>query len=177
MDNTIECEYWRVGDFRCVNLEYEHGSRMSIFLPKSCSASYDLNGTSLEDILTARRRMKLVHLRIPKWSLDAKEHELNHLLEKICCAQFRGLRIRQVTRIEVDEQGTKAGAVAILSDSGNDYTYSEEESGEVIEFFADHPFYYAIWDDAGISFCGYLGKPGDAEDSFDRRRTRTTQSD
>lgn len=157
MENTIECEYWQVGDFRCVNLKYVHGSQMSILLPKDRSASYDLNENILEDILTARRSVKLVHLRIPKWSVDPEEHELKRIIKSVCGARFRDLRVRQITRIEVDEEGTKAEAVTIVSDGSCDSSFECETP--VIEFFADHPFYYVIWDDAGISFCGYVGKP------------------
>ena len=159
MCDTIECEYWRAGDFRCVNLPYRHGSRMSILLPKDRSASYDLNENILEDILTARRSMELVHLLIPKWSLDPEEHELSRIIKSFCGARFRGLRVRQITRIDVNEKGTTADAVTIVSDDASGYSFSIDEPRKPIEFLADYPFYYLIWDDAGISFCGYLGKP------------------
>ena len=158
MENTLECEYWEVGDFRCVNLPYEHGSQMSILLPKDGLASYDLNENILEDILTARRSMKLVHLLIPRWSLEAEEHELSRIIKSFCGARFRGLRVRQITRIEVNEKGTTADAVTIVSDASC-ASFSDDEFPKAIEFFAHYPFYYVIWDDAGISFCGYLGRP------------------
>ena len=161
MEGTIECGYWSSDDFQCVNLKYNSGAQMSILLPRDPSGPHELRGNLLEDLLKAQKRGRLVHIKLPKWSLKVKEHRLEAILNDCFDTPLENLRVRQVTRIAVDEYGTKAEAVTICSDESG-YS-SDEEYSDVLEFIVDHPFFYAIWDDAGISFCGYIGAPEESE--------------
>ena len=69
-------------------------------------------------------------------------------------ANSRGTRNPWARDIVVNEYDTMAEAVTI-HDHGSSYSYDKEYSDEA-EFIVDHPFLYAIWDDAGISFCCYI---------------------
>ena len=153
MENYIDCELWKLPGFECVTLEYIGGMRMSIFLPSSPSAEYEVSEEVIESALAPREK-QVVFVSIPKWTFEKKDVSPERWLQECgCAASLEDTCVRQSVRIDVNEEGTTAAAITVIDTSGEEY------DPDAPRFHADHPFAYALWDANGIFFFGHLWEP------------------
>lgn len=155
MENVITCDIWTVPGFECVTLEYVKGMRMSIFLPDSPSFEYEVSEEVIKSVFGCREK-ETVRVRIPKWSLRMKMKIESWLFACGFSGDLEDVQLSQTVQIDVNEEGTTAAAVTEIDGSDS---WDDEGDDKERQFYADHPFAYALWDANGIFFFGHVCDP------------------
>ncbi len=171
MTRTGEFSYGENEKCQWVNLPYRTGLRMLVLLPKQ--------GTSLQDVIKQKGLFAEIDAKydsqegtvwIPKWKSNFEwnirtwmiQHGFSKPYE--ASANFGGMSSEslslsqaiQRTYIQVDEEGTTAGAASGLTALASE----APDPNKPFEFLADHPFAYYIWAPKGIVyFAGIVRNP------------------
>lgn len=158
--------------FQALALRYTNNHYwMLIVLPKKQTISNFIAGFKRADWETLLDEMynRHVNVYIPKFSTENQLDLLNFMKRKIpsavdnqadfsrmCSLPSYLSKVRQIVRIDVTESGT----VAIARTEEVLLTLSDEPEAQFVDFRADHPFLYFIYDDISrtILFMGqYCG--------------------
>ena len=183
MQNNRWHSYAEMDGYKVLALPYAGGKYyMYILLPDKNdidSLLGKLQTTAWSDILASFKQDAEVHLKLPKFDIENK-FNLKEALEACGvkrafqrgAAQFDYMftpkdgwyywieKVIQKARISVDEWGTEAAAVTIVEMDGES-AVGPGEQHKRINFFADHPFVFAIGESTSgtILFEGvYSGK-------------------
>lgn len=165
MSSTEEFYATSTAKFSAVDLPYQDKVIMRVFLP-----SLDSNVTELLSLIATRGWEELSRndtqtslVRLPKWSVRSQSALRAFLAERVPillssttepnAALGHPYEIVQETFLEVDEEGTRAGAVTAEP-------YKSDDSPELV-FVADRPFVYAVLDrmTGAILFAGVVIRP------------------
>ena len=181
MRNTRYLNYAIMDGYKVLALPYAGGKFfMYILLPDQNDLEGLINklpGISWKSILDAFRQDAEVSLKLPKFDIENK-FKLNDALNALGVkkafqrgmAEFNGMfvykpgyyywieKVIQKARISVAEWGTEAAAVTVVEMAGKNAAPEEHKR---LDFFADHPFVFAIGESTSgtILFEGvYTGK-------------------
>ncbi|AYV82462.1 MAG: serpin family protein [Hyperionvirus sp.] len=160
-----ECKYYEDETMCAVELAYNHDFVMVVFLAKGKSlAVVDISDAKFSEVRRAME-VRCVDVLLPKFSAESTESMLEPLMEltydkingfynKMGNCPLKITAIIQQCKIEVNESGTRAAAVATVIEHRESFTPS-------ILFKADKPFTYRILHvpTAKVLFMGtYIGK-------------------
>ena len=158
--------YAELKDFSLLRIPYVGGYRLYIILPKKVNGLTVLLQTlDSEKLRTAISQLKsydFVYVKIPKFEVDYSFNANSYLsllgvsrmftdsaeLNRIQPEPMKIKDIIQKTRVILDEDGTRAGAIT----SSSLVTKSETLNPTKAYFYADHPFAYII-EDPFESYC------------------------
>ncbi len=170
MMNMTESEklfsYAEIKDFSLLRIPYVGGYRLYVILPKKVDGLKALlQSLDGEKLRTAKGQLKsydIVYVKIPKFGVEYSFNANDYLsslgvgrmftesaeLNKIQPEPMIIKDIIQKTRVILDEDGTRAGAIT----SSSFLTLGEVSKPTEAYFYADHPFAYIIEDSFG-SYC------------------------
>jgi serpin B len=178
MERKDTLNYLSNDTFSAIELSYgSEQFNMMVFLPnddKSVSDIVDLmTQENWNQWLSDFEMTNSIDIRLPKFKIEY-EITLNDVLKTMGMelaftgdADFSSINtdrdlyislVKHKTFIEVDEEGTEAAAVTIIS---FDYNFADSDETEEILFHCDHPFLFAITEkETGtILFMGKVGDP------------------
>lgn len=170
MMNMTESEklfsYAELKDFSLLRIPYVGGYRLYVILPKKVDGLKALlQSLDGEKLRTAKGQLKsydIVYVKIPKFEVEYSFNANDYLsslgvgrmftesaeLNRIQPEPMIIKDIIQKTRVILDEDGTRAGAIT----SSSFLTLGEVSKPTEAYFYADHPFAYIIEDPFG-SYC------------------------
>ena len=170
MMNMTESEklfsYAEIKDFSLLRIPYVGGYRLYVILPKKVDGLKALlQSLDGEKLRTAKGQLKsydIVYVKIPKFEVDYSFNANDYLsslgvgrmfsdsaeLNRIQSEPMVIKDIIQKTRVILDEDGTRAGAIT----SSSFLTLGKVSKPTEAYFYADHPFAYIIEDSFG-SYC------------------------
>lgn len=168
-------DYKETAEYLAVEFPFKDDTgSMRIFLPKSAAGLVALSGGVDASMFTANDGWKeaKVNVSLPKFQIDAT-HDLVDMLkalgmEKVFspAAELGSMLIdpsqqayvsgaRQKAYIDLNEKGVEAAAVTVIVGEG---AGAPGEEPPVVEFKADHPFYFVIAARGAVLFAGtYVG--------------------
>jgi serpin B len=169
VDNT---NYVENEDFQAVKISYVGGCSMIIILPsegKFKAVEKAVNGPLLKTAINGME-LRRVHIYLPKFSYYSGFDEVNTILKKLGMtdafsgkANFSGMTNRELgldqilheSFINVDEEGTEATAVTVITAMGS------PPPPEIANFTANRPFIYLIqhYQTGAILFMGRVMNP------------------
>jgi len=170
MMNKTECErtfsYAKLDDFSVLNIPYVGGYKLYIMLPDKVDGLrallQSLNGSKIRYAMSCLKSYDRVYTKIPKFRVDytfkankflaslgiSKMFSDNSELTRIQSSPMNITEILQSTKVILDEDGTRAGALTSTSFA----TLSSISHPTEAYFYADHPFFYIIQDPFG-NYC------------------------
>ena len=152
--------YAKLDDFSMLRIPYVGGYRLYIILPDKdeglTSLLQSLDGGKLRSAISQLKSYDYTYVKIPKFEIDysfkankylaslgvSKMFSDNAELSRIQSEPMKIGEIVQKTKVILDEDGTRAGAIT----SGSFMTLSEVMNPTEAYFYADHPFAYIIQD-------------------------------
>ena len=158
--------YAAMKDFSLLSMPYVGDYTLYVILPEKkdglSAVLKSLDGERLRNAIFMLKTYDIVHIKLPKfevaYSFKASEYFASLGISKLFsnsaelgAAQAAPMKISDITqktKIILDEDGTRAGAIT----SGSFVTLSEKMSPTEAYFYADHPFAYIIQDPFG-NFC------------------------
>ena len=158
--------YAEIKDFSLLRIPYVGGYRLYVILPKKVDGLkallQSLDGEKLRTAIGQLKFYDFVYVKIPKFEVDYSFNANDYLsslgvgrmftesaeLNRIQSEPMKINDIIQKTRVILDEDGTRAGALT----SSSFLTLSETMNPTKAYFYADHPFAYIIEDSFG-SYC------------------------
>ena len=153
-------------DFSLLRIPYVGGYRLYVILPKKVDGLktllQSLDGEKLRTAIGKLKSYDFVYVKIPKFEVEYSFNANDYLsslgvgriftesaeLSRIQPEPMMIKDIIQKTRVILDEDGTRAGAIT----SSSFATLSETMNPTEAYFYADHPFAYIIEDPFG-SYC------------------------
>ncbi len=159
-ENEEVFSYAKLDDFSMLMIPYAGGYSLYIILPEEidglASLLQALDGEKLRSAMSQLKSYNYIYVKIPKFEIDYSFNANNCLaslgvgrmfsdnaeLNRIQSQPMKIGEIVQKTKVILDEEGTRAGAIT----SGSFATLSEEMSPTEAYFYADHPFAYIIQD-------------------------------
>lgn len=170
MMNMTESEklfsYAELKDFSLLRIPYVGGYRLYVILPKKVDGLkallQSLDGEKLRTAIGQLKSYDIVYVKIPKFEVEYSFNANDYLsslgvgrmftesaeLNRIQPEPMIIKDIIQKTRVILDEDGTRAGAIT----SSSFLTLGEVSKPTEAYFYADHPFAYIIEDPFG-SYC------------------------
>jgi serpin B len=158
--------YAAMKDFSILSTPYVGDYTLYVILPEKkdglSAILKSLDGEKLRNAIFMLKTYDIVHIKLPKfevsYSFKASEYLASLGISKLFSsfAELDGVQtapmkisdITQKTKIILDEDGTRAGAIT----SGSFVTLSEKMNPTEAYFYADHPFAYIIQDPFG-NYC------------------------
>jgi serpin B len=158
--------YAAMKDFSILSMPYVGDYTLYVILPEKkdglSAILKSLDGEKLRNAIFMLKTYDIVHIKLPKfevsYSFKASEYLASLGISKLFSsfAELDGVQtapmkisdITQKTKIILDEDGTRAGAIT----SGSFVTLSEKMNPTEAYFYADHPFAYIIQDPFG-NYC------------------------
>lgn len=158
--------YAELNDFSLLRIPYAGSYRLYVILPKKVDGLkallQSLDGEKLRTAIGQLKSYDFVYVKIPKFEVDYSFNANDYLsslgvgrmfsdsaeLNRIQSEPMVIKDIIQKTRVILDEDGTRAGALT----SSSFATLSETMNPTKAYFYADHPFAYIIEDPYG-SYC------------------------
>lgn len=159
-DNEEVFSYAKLDDFSMLRIPYIGGYRLYIILPDKIDGLttllQSLDGEKLRSAMSQLKSYNHTYVKIPKFEIDYSFNANNYLaslgvgkmfsddaeLNRIQSEPMKIGEIVQKTKVILDEDGTRAGAIT----SGSFMTLSEVMNPTEAYFYADHPFAYIIQD-------------------------------
>ena len=159
-DNEEVFSYAKLDDFSMLRIPYMGGYRLYIILPDKIDGLttllQSLDGEKLRSAMSQLKSYNHTYVKIPKFEIDYSFNANNYLaslgvgkmfsddaeLNRIQSEPMKIGEIVQKTKVILDEDGTRAGAIT----SGSFMTLSEVMNPTEAYFYADHPFAYIIQD-------------------------------
>ena len=178
-ENEKVFSYAKLDDFSMLRIPYAGGYRLYIILPDKidglASLLQSLDGEKLSSAMSQLKSYNHTYVKIPKFEVDYSFSANNCLaslgvgkmfsdhaeLNRIQSQPMKIGEIVQKTKVILDEDGTRAGAIT----SGSFMTLSEVMNPTEAYFYADHPFAYIIQDPFD-SYCfmgTFWGEEAEAE--------------
>jgi len=181
MNKTADYGYMETDTYQAVRLPYGNGAySMVVLLPKAsaklCEVLAGMDGAKWKTLTSSMHEREVI-LKLPRFEIDTST-DLIDLLKNLGIvrafdafnAEFDKIadsgtlfisKMKQLARIEVNEEGTKAAAVTIAEMS---YTTSVGPGPLPVEFYADHPFAYFITEQSSgaIFFMGTYEAPSNS---------------
>jgi serpin B len=158
--------YAAMKDFSLLSIPYVGDYTLYVILPEKknglSAVLKSLDGERLRNAIFMLKPYDIVHVKLPKfevsYSFKASDYLVSLGISKVFSnsAELDGVQtkpmkisdITQKTRIILDEDGTRAGAIT----SASFITLSETMNPTEAYFYADHPFAYIIQDPFG-NYC------------------------
>ena len=158
--------YTAMKDFSLLSMPYVGDYTLYVILPEKkdglSALLKSLDEERLRNAISMSKTYDIVHIKLPKfevsYSFKANEYLASLGIGKVFSnyAELDGVQtapmkisnITQKTKIILDEDGTRAGAIT----SGSFVTLSEKTNPTEVYFYADHPFAYIIRDPFG-NYC------------------------
>ena len=159
-DNEEVFSYAKLDDFSMLRIPYMGGYRLYIILPDKIDGLttllQSLDGEKLRSAMSQLKSYNHTYVKIPKFEIDYSLNANSCLaslgvgkmfsddaeLNRIQSEPMKIGEIVQKTKVILDEDGTRAGAIT----SGSFMTLSEVMNPTEAYFYADHPFAYIIQD-------------------------------
>jgi serpin B len=159
-ENEEVFSYAKLDDFSMLMIPYAAGYRLYVILPDKidglASLLQSLDGKKLRTAMSQLKSYNHTYVKIPKFEIDYSFNANNCLaslgvgrmfsdhaeLNRIQSEPMKIGEIVQKTKVILDEEGTRAGAIT----SGSFVTLGEEMNPTEAYFYADHPFAYIIQD-------------------------------
>ena len=159
-ENEEVFSYAKLDDFSMLMIPYAAGYRLYVILPDKidglASLLHSLDGEKLRTAMSQLKSYNYTYVKIPKFEVDYSLNANNCLaslgvgrmfsdhaeLNRIQSEPMKIGEIVQKTKVILDEEGTRAGAIT----SGSFVTLGEEMNPTEAYFYADHPFAYIIQD-------------------------------
>ena len=159
-DNEEVFSYAKLDDFSMLRIPYIGGYRLYIILPDKIDGLttllQSLDGEKLRSAMNQLKSYDHTYVKIPKFEVDysfnansslaslgvGKMFSDNAELNRIQSEPMKIGEIVQKTKVILDEDGTRAGAITSVSF----VTLSETMNPTEAYFYADHPFAYIIQD-------------------------------
>ena len=159
-DNEEVFSYAKLDDFSMLRIPYIGGYRLYIILPDKIdgltSLLQSLDGERLRSAMSQLKSYDHTYVKIPKFKVDYSLNANSCLaslgvgkmfsdhaeLNRIQSEPMKIGEIVQKTKVILDEDGTRAGAITSVSF----VTLSEVMNPTEAFFYADHPFAYIIQD-------------------------------
>ena len=159
-ENEEVFSYAKLDDFSMLRIPYAGGYRLYIILPDKidglASLLQSLDGERLKSAMSQLKTYDHTYVKIPKFEVDYSFSANNYLaslgvgrmfsdhaeLNRIQAEPMKIGEIVQKTKVILDEDGTRAGAIT----SSSFVTLSETMNPTEAYFYADHPFAYIIQD-------------------------------
>ena len=159
-DNEEVFSYAKLDDFSMLRIPYIGGYRLYIILPDKIDGLttllQSLDGEKLRSAMNQLKSYDHTYVKIPKFEVDYSFNANSSLaslgvgkmfsddaeLNRIQSEPMKIGEIVQKTKVILDEDGTRAGAIT----SGSFMTLSEVMNPTEAYFYADHPFAYIIQD-------------------------------
>ena len=159
-DNEEVFSYAKLDDFSMLRIPYMGGYRLYIILPDKIDGLttllQSLDGEKLRSAMSQLKSYNHTYVKIPKFEIDyslnansclaslgvGKMFSDNAELNRIQSEPMKIGEIVQKTKVILDEDGTRAGAITSVSF----VTLSEVMNPTEAFFYADHPFAYIIQD-------------------------------
>ena len=159
-DNEEVFSYAKLDDFSMLRIPYMGGYRLYIILPDKIDGLttllQSLDGEKLRSAMNQLKSYDHTYVKIPKFEVDysfnansslaslgvGKMFSDNAELNRIQSEPMKIGEIVQKTKVILDEDGTRAGAITSVSF----VTLSEVMNPTEAFFYADHPFAYIIQD-------------------------------
>ena len=159
-ENEKVFSYAKLDDFSMLRIPYAGGYRLYIILPDEidglASLLQSLDGEKLRSAISQLKSYDHIYVKIPKFEVDYSFNANNYLtslgvgkmfsdhaeLNRIQSEPMKIGEIVQKTKVILDEDGTRAGAIT----SSSFITLSETMNPTEAYFYADHPFAYIIQD-------------------------------
>ena len=159
-DNEEVFSYAKLDDFSMLRIPYMGGYRLYIILPDKIDGLttllQSLDGEKLRSAMNQLKSYDHTYVKIPKFEVDysfnansslaslgvGKMFSDNAELNRIQSEPMKIGEIVQKTKVILDEDGTRAGAITSVSF----VTLSEVMNPTEAYFYADHPFAYIIQD-------------------------------
>ena len=159
-ENEEVFSYAKLDDFSMLRIPYAGGYRLYIILPDKidglASLLQSLDGERLKSAMSQLKTYDHTYVKIPKFEVDYSFSANNYLaslgvgrmfsdhaeLNRIQAEPMKIGEISQKTKVILDEDGTRAGAIT----SSSFVTLSEIMNPTEAYFYADHPFAYIIQD-------------------------------
>lgn len=170
MMNKTECErtfsYAKLDDLSMLKIPYVGGYKLYIILPDKVDGLrtllQSLDGSKIRYAISCLKSYDHVYTKIPKFKVDftfkaneflaslgiSKIFSDNSELTRIQSSPMKIIEILQSTKVILDEDGTRAGALTSTSFA----TLSSISHPTEAYFYADHPFFYIIQDPFG-NYC------------------------
>lgn len=170
MMNKTECErtfsYAKLDDYSMLKIPYVGGYKLYIMLPDKVDGLrallQSLDGSKIRYAMSCLKSYDHVYTKIPKFKVDytfkasefltslgiSKMFSDNSELTRIQSSPMKITEILQSTKVILDEDGTRAGALT----STSFVTLSSISHPTEAYFYADHPFAYIIADPFG-NYC------------------------
>ena len=164
MMNMTEYEeifsYAKLDDFSMLRIPYSGGYRLYIILPDKidglASLLQSLDGEKLRSAMSQLKSYSYTYVKIPKFEIEYSLNANNYLASlgvgkmfsdhaELNCIQSEPMKVGEIvqkTKVILDEDGTRAGALT----SSSFATLSETMNPTEAYFYADHPFAYIIQD-------------------------------
>ena len=165
-ENEEVFSYAKLDDFSMLRIPYAGRYRLYIILPDKidglASLLQSLDGEKLSSAMSQLKSYDHTYVKIPKFEVEYS-FKANHCLSSLGVGkmfsdnaelnriQSEPMKIGEVfqkTKVILDEDGTRAGAIT----SSSFVTLSELMNPTEAYFYADHPFAYIIQDPFG-SYC------------------------
>lgn len=159
-DNEEVFSYAKLDDFSMLRIPYIGGYRLYIILPDKIDGLttllQSLDGEKLRSAMSQLKSYNHTYVKIPKFEIDYSLNAnsclaslgvgrmfSNHAeLNRIQSEPMKIGEIVQKTKVILDEDGTRAGAITSVSFATLGLTMNPTEA----YFYADHPFAYIIQD-------------------------------
>ena len=159
-DNEEVFSYAKLDDFSMLRIPYMGGYRLYIILPDKIDGLttllQSLDGEKLRSAMNQLKSYDHTYVKIPKFEVDYSFNANSSLaslgvgkmfsddaeLNRIQSEPMKIGEIVQKTKVILDEDGTRAGAITSCSFM----TLSEVMNPTEAYFYADHPFAYIIQD-------------------------------
>jgi len=159
-DNEEVFSYAKLDDFSMLRIPYIGGYRLYIILPDKIDGLttllQSLDGEKLRSAMSQLKSCNHTYVKIPKFEIDYSLNVnsclaslgvgrmfSNHAeLNRIQSEPMKIGEIVQKTKVILDEDGTRAGAITSISFATLGLTMNPTEA----YFYADHPFAYIIQD-------------------------------
>ena len=170
MMNKTECErtfsYAKLDDYSMLKIPYVGGYKLYIMLPDKVDGLrallQSLDGSKIRYAMSCLKSYDHVYTKIPKFKVDytfkasefltslgiSKMFSDNSELTRIQSSPMKITEILQSTKVILDEDGTRAGALT----SASFVTLSSISHPTEAYFYANHPFAYIIADPFG-NYC------------------------
>ena len=158
--------YAKLDDYSMLEIPYVGGYELYLILPDRVDGLtallQSLDGSKIRYAMSCLKSYDRLYTKIPKFKVDytfkaseyltslgiSKMFSYNSELTRIQSIPMKIIEILQSTKVILDEDGTRAGALTSTSFA----TLSSRSDPTEVYFYADHPFAYIIADPFG-NYC------------------------